>query len=127
MFNLPNIISLCRLPLALVFLHDSPLLRAVAIVLAAITDGLDGFLARRYHLRSKLGTVLDPLMDKFFVFFILSILLLEAKIESWKVLVMLSRDFAILIFGAYLFLTGVSPTTNYRRSGVARSQRFCSC
>ena len=106
MFTLPNIISLFRLPLALVFLHESVHLRAIAICLAALTDGLDGYLARRYHLRSRSGAFIDPLMDKFFVIFTLSILFLEDKIQLWKIILMLSRDFAVVFFGLFLIVMG---------------------
>lgn len=106
MFNLPNILSLCRIPLALVFLQENPNYRGLAIVLALMTDVLDGYLARRYRWKSRLGTLLDPLMDKFFVIFTLGILFTENRIQLWKAATMLCRDFAIIIFGAYLTFTG---------------------
>jgi phosphatidylglycerophosphate synthase len=89
-------------------------LRAIAILLAMITDGLDGFLARRYQWKSIVGTVLDPITDKFFVFFALIVLVSEAPMEPWKVLAMLSRDFAVVIFGIYLFMTGTLSKQKFR-------------
>ena len=114
MFNIPNILSLCRIPLALVFLQDNPSLRALAIFLAMITDGLDGFLARRYQWKTIFGTIIDPIADKFFVFFALFILISEQPIETWKVLAMLSRDFAVVLFGLYLALSGTLSKQKFK-------------
>lgn len=106
MLSIPNLLSLSRIPLALVFLQESPMLRTVAICLAMITDGLDGYLARRRKLTSQVGTLLDPLSDKFFVFFTLGILVAEHPLPFWKISAMLCRDFSIILFGTYLALTG---------------------
>lgn len=114
MKSIPNIISLLRIPLALLFLPDNLLCRTVALVLAIITDILDGFLARRYRITSKLGTILDPLTDKFFVLFVLGVLLSEERIFLWQVLTMLSRDFAIFLFGGYLVCKGSFATYQCR-------------
>jgi len=67
---------------------------------------LDGYIARRYRLSSKLGALLDPLTDKFFVFFVLAILIKEGHLEWWQVGALLCRDFALLLFASYLFLRG---------------------
>jgi len=44
-------------------------------------------------------------MDKFFVYFVLCILFLEGQVELWQALTMLSRDFALCIYGIYLTIT----------------------
>ena len=103
-FTPSNILSLIRGPLAFLFLWDSTFIRAIALLLAMITDCLDGYLARRYRKVSQLGIILDPLMDKFFVFFVLGIFIQEGRLEIWQCLALISRDFAVLIFGLYLAL-----------------------
>lgn len=103
-FTLSNFLSLLRGPLALLFLVDNPFYRGVAILLAMATDSLDGYLARRFRMTSQVGAVLDPLMDKFFVFFAVCILMQEGKIQLWEMLALISRDFAVLFFGLYLAL-----------------------
>lgn len=95
-----------RGPLALFFLSDSLILRTSAIILAMVTDGLDGYIARRYNSISRLGTILDPLMDKVFVAFILFIFLWEGSLSGWQALMLLSRDLAILLFGLFLLAKG---------------------
>jgi len=105
MLTLSNSLSFIRAPLALLFLYDNTFLRLIAVVLATITDSIDGYLARRSKSTSKFGAILDPAMDKFFVYFVLTILFLESKIEMWQALVMLSRDMFLCLFGIYLAIT----------------------
>jgi phosphatidylglycerophosphate synthase len=114
MFSLSNSLSLLRAPLALVFLVESPLLRLMAILLAMLTDSIDGYLARRSKTTSRFGAVLDPAMDKFFVFFALGVLFMESKIGMGQALMMVSRDFALCLFGLYLSLSGLWPTYEFR-------------
>lgn len=114
MHMLPNFISFLRMPLAFLFLQENPLYRCIAILLAMLTDGLDGFLARRYQLHSKLGTLLDPLMDKFFVVFVLVILLQESRITEWQAITMLCRDFSVIVFGVYLAFTRQLTSYQFR-------------
>lgn len=106
MLTLSNTLSFLRAPLALAFLLENPVIRLFAILIAAFTDSIDGYLARRSKSTSKFGAVLDPAMDKFFVYFVLIVLLLEGRILPWEALAMLSRDFFLCIFGAYLFVAG---------------------
>lgn len=104
--TISNLLSFLRGPLALFFLIENPIVRAVALVCAMVTDGLDGFLARRYRKTSQFGAFLDPVMDKFFALFVLLVFLAEGKLHAWQVCVLLSRDFAVAIFGFYLVLSG---------------------
>lgn len=94
------------MPLAFAFLNQHPSVRILAIFLALISDGLDGYLARKTHSKTQLGTLLDPLMDKFFVLFAISILVFETHIEPWQVCAMFCRDFAIIVFGIHLMVKG---------------------
>ncbi|MBS0628208.1 MAG: CDP-alcohol phosphatidyltransferase family protein [Verrucomicrobia bacterium] len=102
MFTLSNILTLLRAPLALFFLMDSIPIRLSALILAMFTDCIDGYIARRNQTASQFGAILDPLMDKFFVFFTLSILFSEGKIELWQACSMIARDFFLCLFAIYL-------------------------
>lgn len=114
MFNLSNSLSLLRAPLALLFLFESPTLRLLAILLAMLTDSIDGYLARKWHTTTRFGAVLDPAMDKFFVVFCLGILLSEHRLLPWQGLMMISRDFALCLFGLYLSLSGLWQSYVFR-------------
>ncbi|NGX26370.1 MAG: CDP-diacylglycerol--glycerol-3-phosphate 3-phosphatidyltransferase [Chlamydiae bacterium] len=114
MFSLSNGLSLLRAPLALLFLSQSLTLRLSAIILAMFTDALDGFLARRRRSTTQLGAVLDPAMDKLFVFIALSVLLYEHQFEVWQALAMITRDIFLCIFGIYLKLSGKWQAYQFR-------------
>ncbi|MBI5346959.1 MAG: CDP-alcohol phosphatidyltransferase family protein [Chlamydiae bacterium] len=102
MITLSNGLSFIRAPLALLFLFDNIPLRLTAIALAAFTDSIDGYVARKNKSVSKFGAILDPAMDKFFVYFVLTIFVMENNIQIWQALTLLSRDLALCIFGIYL-------------------------
>jgi CDP-diacylglycerol--glycerol-3-phosphate 3-phosphatidyltransferase len=101
-----NVLSFSRGPLAFLFLLHAPWIRATAVLIAMFTDSVDGYLARKSGSTSRFGAVLDPVMDKFFVYFVLSVLFFEHKIELWQALAMITRDLALCIFGTYLILRG---------------------
>jgi CDP-diacylglycerol---glycerol-3-phosphate 3-phosphatidyltransferase len=105
-WTISNFLSLLRGPLALCFLSGDFMYRSFAIAIAMATDFLDGYLARRFNQVTQFGAFLDPLMDKFFVLFAMTIFLLEGQLTLWKCLALMSRDFAVLIFGFYLVLRG---------------------
>jgi cardiolipin synthase len=100
----PNIISLARLlsvPL-IVWLMDQ---RAYGwafwlFVAAGLSDGIDGFLAKRFDWRTRLGSFLDPLADKALLVSIYVTLGMQGHLPSWLVILVVSRD--ILIIGAVL-------------------------
>jgi len=106
MLTAPNIISLIRIPLAFVFFQQNLALRILAVLLALVSDGIDGFLARKFKQTSRLGTFLDPFTDRFFVVVAVAVLFTENQIATWKIVAMFSRDIAILIFGCYLLVRG---------------------
>jgi len=78
------------------------LLALLCFVVAAISDGVDGYIARRYNQRSELGAVLDPLADKLLL--VAGIMLLSLnndpylpQLPIWLVVTILSRDVLTLI------------------------------
>lgn len=105
MITISNSLSFFRAPLAFLFLQGNPSLRLVAIVLAMLTDCIDGYLARRYRSTSQFGAILDPAMDKFFVYFALAVLFQEGRIASWEIAAMLSRDFFLCLYGTLMLVT----------------------
>ncbi|MCM3871873.1 MAG: CDP-alcohol phosphatidyltransferase family protein, partial [Pyrinomonadaceae bacterium] len=66
--TVPNMLTIFRMVLIPVFVtlifYQRFVLALIVFVVAGITDGLDGLLARRFDQRSQLGTVLDPIADK---------------------------------------------------------------
>jgi phosphatidylglycerophosphate synthase len=103
---LSNILTLSRGPLAICFLFENTSVRLFVILLAMVTDGLDGFFARRSKKESFIGVFLDPIMDKFFVVFVMAILASEGKIVYWQTIAFFSRDFYLFMFAIYLTFFG---------------------
>lgn len=95
--------SLSRAGLALVFLQENPLIRLLAILLAMASDFLDGYIARKQNMATPFGAVLDPIMDKFFVFFAGGIFYMEKKLPGLELGALLSRDVSICFFGIFLY------------------------
>ncbi|HMK21828.1 MAG TPA: CDP-alcohol phosphatidyltransferase family protein [Terriglobales bacterium] len=103
----PNQLTLLRmlfLPFIVISLVDGRYLTALILfVLAGISDGLDGLLARRLHQQTLLGQYLDPIADKLLLSTLFMVLSILHKIP-WKYTVMVfSRDIAILITSAVLY------------------------
>ena len=98
-----NILSASRLvltiPAALLTLADMRWPAFAVCVVAAITEVLDGQLARRHNEVSEFGKVIDPLADKVFVGTMVVVLLSLGMIPLWLVAIVLGRDLLILVGG----------------------------
>jgi cardiolipin synthase len=108
--TLPNVLTLLRLGLVPVFLIMSLRRQAlgtlVVFTLAGLTDFLDGLAARLCHLRTNIGTLLDPLADKLllstaFILLTLKGLSSPYSIPFWLTAVVIGRDLVIVV-GAYV-------------------------
>ncbi|HEY1351910.1 MAG TPA: CDP-diacylglycerol--glycerol-3-phosphate 3-phosphatidyltransferase [Ktedonobacteraceae bacterium] len=102
MQHLPNILSACRIimlaPLVLLIMINQPFTYAVAtllFLLVALTDTIDGRLARRYKLVSTLGVFLDLTADKMLVSGLLIALVEVHLLPAWIVIMIVSREFLV--------------------------------
>jgi CDP-diacylglycerol--glycerol-3-phosphate 3-phosphatidyltransferase len=112
--NLANKITLARIflvPVVMIFLlvrlnlgvirfgggeiTISEIIAAAIFILAAITDGLDGYIARKKKLVTNLGKFLDPLADKLLISAALISLVEMQRLEAWIAIVIISREFAV--------------------------------
>lgn len=114
LLTIPNLISFVRIPLAFLFLEDNAMVRGIALLLAMLSDCIDGFVARYCKTTSRFGTFLDPVSDKFFVLFVLCVFIKEHKLQPLEALTMLCRDFSIIIFGFYLAWKGTLSQYQFR-------------
>ena len=95
LLSLPNVISLSRLVLAAAFVAaPHPHARALLIVLASISDFLDGWLARRSGAASRWGALIDPIADRAFVFVAICVYLAEGSVTRGEFFIFLARDIA---------------------------------
>ena len=89
----PNVLSLSRLGLAAAFVVSShPMTRLGLVVVAGLTDFLDGWLARRSQSQSRWGALLDPLTDRMFVLSAVCVYLVEGVLTTSQYFVIISRD-----------------------------------
>ncbi len=100
--NLPNLLTLSRIltvPLIIVLLYSHNrwinLLAALLVSLAAVTDGLDGYLARKYGHESTLGKLLDPLADKLLLLSAMVMLVYLQRAPAWMVCLIICRETAV--------------------------------
>jgi CDP-diacylglycerol---glycerol-3-phosphate 3-phosphatidyltransferase len=100
--HLPNAITVSRILLipvfVLVFLEPTPhrsLAAAAIFGLAALTDALDGFIARRWGHVTRLGKLLDPIADKLLVLTALFLLVEQGSVEAWIAIVLAGRELAV--------------------------------
>jgi cardiolipin synthase len=99
---LPNLISLGRLalvPLVVSMIASQAWVEAfLAFVAAGISDGVDGYVAKRFNLRTELGAYLDPVADKALLVSIYVALAISGVLPAWIAILTVSRD--IMILGA---------------------------
>ena len=105
---IPNLLSIIRIGLVYPILNNIYLnnfeLSIVFFVLAAITDAMDGFLARKMNWQTDLGTILDPIADKLLLSGTIFILWLNQYIPFYIFIIFIGRDVAILL-GAAIQMT----------------------
>jgi CDP-alcohol phosphatidyltransferase len=98
--SLPNLITLVRLllaPLAVSMIASQRFVEAFLIFLAAgISDAVDGFIAKRFDLRTELGAYLDPLADKALLVSIYVTLAIVGVVPTALAILVVSRDLMIL-------------------------------
>ncbi|MCK9229695.1 MAG: CDP-diacylglycerol--glycerol-3-phosphate 3-phosphatidyltransferase [Syntrophales bacterium] len=101
-FNLPNSITMLRVGiipvLFLLLLNPGRVLSLVIALLfiaAALTDLLDGYIARRYNIVTKVGQLMDPIVDKLIISTAMIMLIPLDRIPAWVVVIMIARDVVV--------------------------------
>ena len=100
--NLPiqlTLTRICLVPLVVVFLISTDsidaIVAAVLFGVAALTDWLDGLIARRRRQETTLGKLLDPVADKLLVAAALISLVQVGRVDAWIVVIIIGREFAV--------------------------------
>ncbi len=131
--QIPNLICVLRMvlvwPIVNALVTDRYVLALVLVAVAGISDGLDGFLAKRFNWRSRLGGILDPLADKLLLVATFFTLTFMTLVPVWLTAVVILRDFVILSGG--LFYQAVVGPLQPEPSGASKlntaAQLFFIC
>lgn len=117
-WNLPNVLTLARLLcvplLAVLLVVDDPVARdaaAIVFIAAAITDFLDGAIARKRGITSAFGALADPIADKALITVALVGLSLLGELPWWITVVILVREFGVTILRLVVLRHGVIPAS----------------
>jgi CDP-diacylglycerol--glycerol-3-phosphate 3-phosphatidyltransferase len=100
--NLPNLLTLLRIllvPVLVVALTEATphgsLFAALVFAVAAVTDGLDGYIARSRRSVTTFGKVMDPIADKLLIAAALITLVSLHRVAAWVAMVIIAREFAV--------------------------------
>jgi cardiolipin synthase (CMP-forming) len=113
-WTVPNQITLLRLgflPFFLILIfYEQYRWALMVLVFVALTDAIDGYLARRLQQKSALGAYLDPIADKLLLSSSFVVLAMAKKIAWWVTILVLSRDVLLLVVAAViLIIQGYRP------------------
>jgi len=124
--QLPNLLTLLRIgavPVLILFLYEGRYGAALVVfVIAGITDGLDGWIAKRFDAVTRLGSILDPLADKMLIVSTYVMLTLAGDIPFWLLLLIGFRDLGII--GGVLVLQWVHGEVRMQPSPVSKLNTF---
>ena len=107
--NIPNILTIFRLILVPVYIAafategSSKELAAIIFIIASITDVLDGYIARKYNMTTRVGQLLDPLSDKLMQLTVVITLLISGMLPLWFVVLLGVKELLMISGGIFLY------------------------
>jgi CDP-diacylglycerol--glycerol-3-phosphate 3-phosphatidyltransferase/cardiolipin synthase len=107
---IPLLIGIFYLPGTWLTPLEKNVIATVIFVFAALTDWLDGFLARRMHQESAFGQFLDPVADKLIVAAALLVLLNMDRVQVWVALIIIGREITISALREWMALLGAGKS-----------------
>lgn len=116
--NIPNILTVFRLFLIPVYIAvfatsgESKELAAIIFILANITDVLDGYIARRFNMITRVGQLLDPLADKLMQLTVVVSLVLSGMLPVWFIIVLALKELLMILGGIYLYVKKIYVKSN---------------
>ena len=133
--SIPNVLSIFRLLLSgvfvVVFFSDNPnalTYSALIYLLAGITDVLDGIIARKFNMITKLGKILDPAADKIMTFCVFICIAIKGIIPAWAVIILFCKELVLAVGGLTMYkkinnvfsanLLGKAATVSFVVSGI---------
>ena len=125
--QLPNVITSIRIllvvPIAMALSGHRPVETLWLFCIAAATDGIDGFLAKRFGWQTELGGLLDPVADKLLLATVFVMLALLHSVPVWLTAAVIARD-CIIVLGAVAYRIVLGPVVA-RPSRVSKLNTLC--
>ncbi|MDD8012679.1 MAG: CDP-diacylglycerol--glycerol-3-phosphate 3-phosphatidyltransferase [Acidobacteriota bacterium] len=110
--NIITIVRIIMVPFFLVILltemQNKEFIAFAIFVIAAVTDSLDGYVARKYNQVTDLGKFLDPMADKLLVSAALIALVYLQEVETWVAAIIILRELFITVFRFYYLVNNAS-------------------
>lgn len=110
--NVPNFLSILRLIITIFFIiavhHDRFIIALLLFLLQAVTDLLDGFIARVWSKKTDLGAFLDPIADKTMLVAAFVMLTIKDIVPLWLTILVILKD--VVVAGGFLFLYRLART-----------------
>lgn len=114
----PNFLSASRLPIAAAFfVVEEVRWRGALLLIGALTDALDGLIARHLRVQSRAGIIIDPLFDKLFVLVVLAAFLTGPRLGWAQFLLLIARDLYIALAYVVVKLLGFRVVWSPRLAG----------
>ncbi|PHH84410.1 hypothetical protein CDD83_1974 [Cordyceps sp. RAO-2017] len=118
-YNIPNFLTLTRLAAApaigYLVLHDAPAWALGFFAYAAVTDVLDGWVARRWNRKTVVGTVIDPMADKALITILTVCLAVKGVLPVWLAGIILGRDAGLGVAAIYYRWISLPPPKTLAR------------
>ncbi len=112
LWTLPNRLSIVRIlfiPFIIICMEKGfPFPAFLLFIIAGITDGLDGFMARKLSMTTKFGLYLDPIADKLLVSSVLITLTYQHLVPLWVTIILVCREFIINGLRAFYAMEGIT-------------------
>lgn len=106
LLNVPNLLSISRfflIPFFSYFLSkNDTIFSFILLFIIVLTDALDGLIARLFYKETKIGKILDHVIDKFVIAWIVITLYFLRDFPLWALILIISRDFISLLIGIYI-------------------------
>ena len=118
---IPLVVGIYYLPDAWIAPHWKNVAACWIFILAAITDALDGYIARRYGAVSRLGEFLDPVADKLMVSAALIVLIALGRVDSLVALVIIGREIAVSALREWMAKIGKSSNIAVNSMGKIKT------
>lgn len=128
-WNVPNVLTMLRMALIpvywVVFMQGHRYWALAIFIIASLTDLADGYIARKYHLITNFGKLMDPLADKLMVLSVMLSLALK-KMVPWAPLIILFAKELLMVLGGVLMLDKGLVVQAVRIGKIAQTCVVCS-